>query len=64
MKTDKIPVVFWHSDPVGADETIVLAGGNFGTDAVVELSPLSIGGQGFCMRSAKRQRMWIKPDFS
>ncbi|MFA6046839.1 MAG: hypothetical protein WC718_17790, partial [Phycisphaerales bacterium] len=31
------PALFWHSDPVGPDETLVIAGGNFASDAVVEL---------------------------
>ena len=28
------PVIFWHSDPVGPNETVVLAGGNFSSDAL------------------------------
>lgn len=37
-KTITVPVIFWHSDPVGPDETVVLAGGNFTADVTVELA--------------------------
>ncbi|MBN2643706.1 MAG: hypothetical protein JXR78_18800, partial [Victivallales bacterium] len=30
------PVIFWHSDPVRPNETVVLAGGDFNADSVVE----------------------------
>ena len=33
-----VPVVFWHSDPVMPDETVVLAGADFSADSMVELS--------------------------
>ena len=55
VTSENTPVVFWHSDPVGPDETIVLAGGNFGPDAVVDLSALS--GES----KAKEKWMSIKP---
>ena len=41
MKTSNTPAIFWHSDPVGPNETLVLAGGNFAHDAVVELSVIT-----------------------
>ena len=41
MKNNSSPVLFWHSDPVGPNETVVLAGGNFAPDAVVELGLLT-----------------------
>jgi len=31
------PCIFWHSDPVNPNETVVISGGNFAPDAVVEL---------------------------
>ena len=38
MKTDSTPSIFWHSSPVGPDETLVLSGGNFSDDSIVELA--------------------------
>ena len=39
------PAIFWHSDPVGPNETVVLAGGNFAPDACVELSVVTGKGE-------------------
>ena len=42
MKSQKLstnkPIVFWHSDPVMPDETLVLSGADFSADSVVELA--------------------------
>ena len=46
MKNNTAPVVFWHSDPVSPNETLVIAGGNFTSDAVVELSVVIEKGEG------------------
>lgn len=35
-----IPVITWASDPVRPDETVILSGGNFDTNALVEVSRL------------------------
>lgn len=32
------PVIFWHSDPVGPDETVVLSGAGFSSKSVVEFA--------------------------
>jgi hypothetical protein len=37
---DHTPIIFWHSDPVGPDETLVIAGGDFAPGAVAELRVL------------------------
>ena len=37
------PVVFWHSDPVMPDETVVLAGADFSASTVVELALVGDG---------------------
>jgi hypothetical protein len=37
ISTPLPPVVFWHSDPVFGNETVVLAGADFHDDTVVEL---------------------------
>ena len=34
------PVILWHSDPVGPDETVAIQGEDFSSDAVVELSAI------------------------
>ncbi len=39
------PVLFWHSDPVGPNETLVLAGGNFASNAEIDLAPLPSQGE-------------------
>ena len=38
------PVILWHSDPVGPDETVVIQGEDFSSDAVVELSAIPDAG--------------------
>lgn len=38
MKEEKIPLIFWHSDPVKPDETLVLSGEDLAGNAVVEFS--------------------------
>lgn len=43
MKNPNHPVLFWHSDPVAPNETLILSGGNFTSDAVVELSVVAEG---------------------
>ena len=55
MKTTPTPAIFWHSDPVGPNETLVIAGGNFAPDAVVELCAVPGGDLG--------ERAWtaVKP---
>ena len=40
------PVVFWHSDPVGPDETIMLSGHLLGKGSKVELVQLENGKPG------------------
>ena len=35
------PFIFWHSDPVRPDETLVLAGEDFAENAFVELARLA-----------------------
>jgi hypothetical protein len=44
MKKQK-PVIFWHSDPVGPNETLVISGENFADNATVELKRLSDDGK-------------------
>ncbi|MEI6070592.1 MAG: glycosyl hydrolase family 28-related protein [Verrucomicrobiae bacterium] len=46
MKNAMTPAIFWHSDPVNPDETLVIAGGNFSPDAVVELAIVSANQNG------------------
>jgi len=38
LSRQSTPVIFWHSDPVGPNETVVIAGGNFAQEATIELS--------------------------
>ena len=38
------PVIFWHSDPVRPDETVVIQGEDFSSDAVVELAAIPNSG--------------------
>jgi len=38
MKESTMPAVFWHSDPVGPNETLVISGGGFSPDAIVEIA--------------------------
>jgi len=40
MKNSESPIIFWHSDPVGPNETVVLAGGNFVPGALIEFAAL------------------------
>ncbi|MBT3380009.1 MAG: hypothetical protein HN742_36070 [Lentisphaerae bacterium] len=40
------PVIFWVSDPVQADDTVLVAGSGFGKDPAVELSALRDGIRG------------------
>jgi hypothetical protein len=35
------PAIFWHSDPVGPDETVMIQGDGFADDALVELGVIS-----------------------
>lgn len=38
MITDMIPKIFWYSDPVGPDETVLISGEDFAADAVAEFA--------------------------
>ena len=38
MKNETSPAIFWHSDPVGPDEMLVISGGDFDENPRVELA--------------------------
>jgi hypothetical protein len=45
-QSGETPVIFWQSDPVGPDETVLLSGHFPGQECVVEISPLDSGDPG------------------
>ena len=52
------PFIFWHSDPVRPDETLVLAGEDFAENAFVELAEAK--GKWVAVKPVQRSRQCLK----
>lgn len=56
------PVVFWGSDPVAPDETVLLLGGGYGPDTSVEVAPLPDAAPGAPTDASPEATAWQRVD--